>query len=241
MDLSDRQKQLLAAIIEEFMKTAQAVGSIDLAEDYEFDISPATIRNEMAELARIGYLYKSYSSSGRIPTTLAWRLYLQEFLDEEDLSVVDEVKVREKLFQNRNTTDRLIIEGVCALAEFSGYAGIALLDQVTYHSGLANLLNYKEFQNLETFQKFLYIIEQPSLLKKIFASAKSIEDIYIVIGEELSIETMQNFAVVFSKVRMHGGNFAYFSVFGPNRMNYGKVIPAIRSISDTIHEAAIGW
>ena len=73
MPLTKRQKAILAKIIREFMKEGEPIGSVMLSDKYDLGISPATLRSEMAKLAKEGYLYKVHSYSGRIPTTLGFR------------------------------------------------------------------------------------------------------------------------------------------------------------------------
>src|SRR3989442_3217181 len=74
--LSDRERQVLEAVIETYVQTAEPAGSRTIAKRYQLGLSPATIRNTMSDLEEKGYLYHPHTSAGRIPTDLAYRVYV---------------------------------------------------------------------------------------------------------------------------------------------------------------------
>ncbi len=83
--ISPRQAQLLRIIIEEYVKSAEAVGSENIVAKYSLGVSPATVRNEMAALTQEGYLEQPHTSAGRIPTALGFRYYLSDLMEELDI------------------------------------------------------------------------------------------------------------------------------------------------------------
>src|SRR5579872_218163 len=93
--MTDRQVTILLSIIQEFMDTAIPVGSLILSEKYKIKASPATIRNEMVELADMGYLEKTHFSAGRMPTSLGFRYYIDRLMEEEDVDYMDEIEMRQ--------------------------------------------------------------------------------------------------------------------------------------------------
>ena len=109
IELTPRQIQILRAIIEEFIETAQPVGSDTIDRKFNIGVSPATIRNEMVYLSKQDYLDKPHVSGGRIPTPKAFRLYINELMREEELSVADEVSAKEKIWESRNRLDYLML------------------------------------------------------------------------------------------------------------------------------------
>lgn len=96
-DLTQRQIEILKQIVKEYIDTANPVGSETLEKKYDVGVSPATIRNEMAAMVKKGYLAKPHTSAGRIPTSKAMRLYVNELMKEKDLSVAEEVEAKEKV------------------------------------------------------------------------------------------------------------------------------------------------
>lgn len=249
MNITDRQKKLMLAIIEEFTKSANPVGSEELKELYDFDFSPATIRNELADLAKEGLLYKEHSSSGRTPTTLAWRYYISDYMEEDNLDPMRELAIREKLFKHRFSIDRLVKETIDELGNFTRYLGIGIVQNMyksnynspIYLSGTANLLDYREYQNLESLKKVLHILENSSLLLDIFGKSKVENDVCTLIGEEIGLEAFAQSALVFQPIKLGSQEKLYICVLGPSRMNYSKVIPAVRVVVQNIKDATVAW
>lgn len=87
MELSDRKKKILQAIIDDYIVTAEPVGSSHILKSHNLGISSATVRNEMASLEENGYLEKPHTSAGRVPSYLAYRMYVDELMNEYRLSV----------------------------------------------------------------------------------------------------------------------------------------------------------
>ena len=81
MAVSERKKKILAAVVDEYIKTAEPVGSKAIAQNAGLGCSPATIRNELAELVSMGYLEQPHTSAGRIPSPKGYRLYVNELMD----------------------------------------------------------------------------------------------------------------------------------------------------------------
>ena len=108
MNLSDRQLTILKAIIEEYIDTAEAVGSETIERKYAIGVSPATIRNEMSWLTQQGFLKQPHTSAGRIPTATSLKLYVNELMKEKPLSVAEEVTTKEKVWDHRHDLDRLL-------------------------------------------------------------------------------------------------------------------------------------
>ena len=109
-DLTQRQIQILKSLIEEYIDTAEAVGSETLEKNHNLSASPATIRNEMVKLTDLGYLKKPHSSSGRVPTPSAMKLYVKQLMKEKELSVAEEVAVKEKVWDHREKLDSFMRE-----------------------------------------------------------------------------------------------------------------------------------
>ena len=81
--LVGRQKDIFEIVVEEFIKSAKPIGSEFLAENYDLEVSPATIRNDMAYLEEIGFLVKPHTSGGRVPTSRGWHFFLIELYEPE--------------------------------------------------------------------------------------------------------------------------------------------------------------
>ena len=98
-ELTPRQIQVLKCVVEEYTETAIPVGSDVLEKKYNVGVSPATIRNEMSALTKMGFLRQPHTSSGRVPSPKAIKLYVNQLMEEKKLSVAEEVQAREQVSQ----------------------------------------------------------------------------------------------------------------------------------------------
>jgi heat-inducible transcriptional repressor len=241
-NLTDRQKKLLKAIIQEFIETADAVASLHLSDKYNLPISSATIRNEMKSLSDAGMLRQMHTSSGRVPTTTGLRFFIEQLIEElGEIELLEQERVKQQIFAQRFSADGLIRESLKSLAKLSGNPTFALIGSDIYYAGLADMLEIPEFQELGKLQRILRILEDYSILLRIFNHNKSDRKVRILIGEEMGIAELADYAVVFAEIKVHGGAHGYLSVIGPNRMDYATVIPAVDYVSSIITQAVRGW
>src|SRR5881409_3033169 len=95
--LTDRERQVLGAVIETYVQTAEPAASRTIAKRLGLGLSPATIRNTMSDLEEKGYLYHPHTSAGRIPTDLAYRVYVDSLMRLQDVSASDSHQISEEL------------------------------------------------------------------------------------------------------------------------------------------------
>ena len=129
--LDDRKKKILQAIVEEYIETAEPVSSKDIVEKGEIDFSSATIRNDMAELEKIGLLDKTHTSSGRIPSVKGYRLYVDELLKEDNISLEEIKYIKEKLQIKADQIEDLTKIASNTLSEITHYTTVAIGPKVT--------------------------------------------------------------------------------------------------------------
>lgn len=236
IDLTARQVQILRVIIEEFIETAQPVGSDTIDRKYGIGVSPATIRNEMVYLTKQGYLSKGHSSAGRIPTPLAMKLYVNELMKERELSVADEVSAKEKIWKSRDQLGELLRETTRTLADKSHAVGIALTDdRHVYHAGYANLLNMPEFYDINVVRNVLSLIEEVALVEEMFDYGASESVIHLVFGSELGNKYLEPMGVIFTDIRA-GDLRCRVGVIGSRRFQYDHIIPMIKYMRGLIEE-----
>jgi heat-inducible transcriptional repressor len=236
INLIPRQIQILRAIIEEFIETAQPVGSDTIDRKYNIGVSPATIRNEMVYLTKQGYLDKLHVSGGRVPTPKALRLYVNELMREEELSVADEVGAKEKIWESRGQLSHLLKESTQALASCSRAIGLAMTDgSVLFHSGYANLLDMPEFFDIKVMKRVLMIIEQEQLMQEIFDRGESFDKIQIVYGKELGEKELESVGMMFISVNALGHQ-CRLGVLGSERFNYPYLVPMMKYFKSLIEQ-----
>ena len=103
--LTERQKKILSAVVKEYTETAIPAGSRVIVNKYSFNLSPATIRNEMVELDRQGYLYQPHVSAGRIPTDKGYRYFVDAIMEDRELTLEEQKKLQKELLKLKGLTD----------------------------------------------------------------------------------------------------------------------------------------
>lgn len=125
MDLTERKLKILQAVIADFVRTAEPVGSRTISKNYELG-SPATIRNEMSDLEEMGYLTHPHTSSGRVPSEKAYRLYVNEMMKKRELTAEQKKAISDRLYANVSELDTLIERAAHVLSEITNLTAFAL-------------------------------------------------------------------------------------------------------------------
>lgn len=121
MNLTDRKKKILKVVIEDYINSAEPVGSKAIAGQLDDSVSSATIRNELAELVSMGYLEQPHTSAGRIPSPKGYRLYVNELMDRQRLSMAETEKINRALQTKMEELDRLLSQAGRALSAYVSY------------------------------------------------------------------------------------------------------------------------
>lgn len=125
MDLSERKKKILRAVIDSYIETAEPVGSKTIADSAGLDISPATIRNEMSDLEEMGFLEQPHTSAGRIPSPRGYRLYVNELMESHRLTIEETRTINNALRLKMQELDRIISQAGQVLSQLTGYPAFA--------------------------------------------------------------------------------------------------------------------
>jgi len=241
MSLTDRQAQVLRTIIEEYTATAQPVGSVTLEKKYNLGISPATIRNEMAALTKSGFLQQPHTSAGRTPTPMALKYYVRELLKEEDMSVAEEVAVKEKVWDHRFEIEKFLREITKALADRTKTLAVSCTSKGNlYHAGHAYILDNPEFYDIDVAREVLSMIDEFNRIQTLFSKVTSNEPIHVLLGDDLDHEFFQNIGMVFTDFSA-GDLKGSLGIIGPSRLNYPSIIPTIRYFGELISEISKHW
>lgn len=242
MDLTERQTKILKAIIEEYIETAEPVGSETLDKKYSLEISPATIRNEMVKLSEMGYLRQPHTSAGRIPTSIGFKFYIDQLMEEKKLSVAEEVAAKEAIWDYRFEFDRLMREATRALAKQTRALALAATKGGDiYSAGYANILESPEFFDIDVTRSVLSLLDEAKRIRTIFEKSFGEEPIHVLFGEDFEQELLQSCGLVFSHFEAGPKRSGFIGVIGPCRLNYPYVIPTVRYFGDLISEIAKNW
>ena len=241
-ELTERQRNLLRAIVEKYIDTAEAVGSETIEKGFTLGVSPATIRNDMVKLTKLGFLKQPHTSAGRLPTSAALKFYINQLMNEKELPVKDEVYLKEQLWDYRYEFDKLIRQATRALAEQTRALALATTTEgQVYSSGMANILDMPEFYDIDLTKTVLSLLDRAEVLQQLFAQAAGEEDIHILLGDELDFDYLEPCGFVFSRFDAGKDHQGVIGVIGPCRLQYPTIIPTVRYLGNLLNQISKTW
>ena len=335
--LDNRKKKILQAIVEEYIETAEPVSSKALVEKHGIDYSSATIRNDMAELEKIGLIDKPHTSSGRVPSAQGYRYYVDELVNYNNINLQEIKYIQNRLEEKINQIEDLTKIATSTLSEITHYTSVGIgprasgqdieevkfvllgarllmaviltesgliketiikfdeditgeqVDTLTYlfnnklkgkpltqidkpmeeymHSEMSNILKvvkpvleqikkainedipvytegadksfeFPEFKSLDVAKNFVNILDtdKTKQMIDILNSEDSEDEINVYIGDESINEALKDFSVITFKRKEKGKDLGTIAIIGPTRMDYSKVISAMKYISKKLDE-----
>lgn len=224
--LDDRKKKVLQAIVEEYINTAEPVSSNALTNNEELQYSSATIRNEMADLEKSGYLEKTHTSSGRIPSEKGYRYYVDELLRDDNISIEEIKYISEKLETKVNEIEELTKIATSTLSEITHYTTVAI--------GPGN--------DTQTIEEIKFVkLGQRMLMAVILTNSGMVKETIIKFDEDISDKQVETINYMFNK-KLKGQPLEIIDVplekYLINEMKYSvKVIkPIIEQIKKVLKE-----
>ncbi len=220
--LNKRQLKILSAVVEEYTKTALPVGSSVLSREYDFEVSSATLRNDMVKLEKKGFLYQPHTSAGRIPTDTGYRYFVEEVMTDRELSKEEQISLQKELLQLRAQNTRLTRTTAKLLSTVSGYVALSGVPSKGDFSefGLKSLMegDVADLDDLCRLTEALDYIDErcDGLLAEL-----SDGETKIFIGKDNPISNSQNYSMVVSKYE-HAGEEGIVALIGPKNMEYEK-------------------
>lgn len=139
MDLSERKKNILKAVISENIKTAEPVSSSELQKSYMNGVSSATIRNELAALEEMGYLVQPHTSSGRVPTLQGFKKYIEDLMPEQKLGKAESDKIRAEIRGRMDNISEIVEKTAEVISNASNYASVVSM-------GISNLATIEKLR-----------------------------------------------------------------------------------------------
>lgn len=220
--MESRYDKLLKAIIEQHIKTAKPVGSKALAEDSGFDLSSATIRNEMADLEEQGLIVQPYTSAGRVPTASGYRYYLDNLLSVETLQH-KELNELEKAYQED------IRQMIKILSDKTNLAVILSRESNDiYITGLFNLFSQPEFEDYKMVLSMGQVVD--SLERAMSSMFHKIDKPQVLLGAENPWS--EHCSVVIAPLDTPSKSLLAF--LGPLRMNYNQALGLMDSVTKIV-------
>ena len=176
LELSERKKKILRAVIELYVQNAEPVGSKAVAQWAGLDVSSATIRNDMADLEDQGYLEQHHTSAGRIPSPKGYRLYVNELMDDYKLSIQETDRLNEALNLKMQALDRVIDEAGRVVAKLTQYPAFAI-------TAPPERVTIRRFD--------LLLVEETAFIAVVMTDANTVQNKLLRLDRELSESQLQ--------------------------------------------------
>lgn len=230
--MSDRQAKLLATIVEQYAEVASPVGSVLLAK--LFNVSSATIRNDMVELERLGYIAQPHTSAGRIPTDKGYRFYVNNLNESsQNEKPVDTRNSRAIATRVSNSGEpaQAIKGAVDSLVQLTHNLGLATIGNQLYISGYSNLFGQPEFLDPLHSREVATLLDN---LEPWLREAAPNEALNVYIGKENPIGRSAGVSLIISRYRSPYSDSSYIGVLGPTRQSYRTVMELVEQTGKTL-------
>ncbi len=233
--MTDRQEKILKSIVEEYAEVASPVGSQLLAKI--FSVSSATIRSEMAELEKQGFITQPHTSAGRIPTDKGYRYYVNNSLEEKPEKNTGAERALTARIGDGGVPDRAIRNTVDTLVELTQNLGLATIGKQLYMSGLSNLFGQPEFMYPGQVQEVARLLDN---MEPWLREAAPNEPLSVYIGHENPIGRNSGCSLIISRFSSPYSDKSFIGVLGPTRQSYKEVMSLVknagRMLEDSLHE-----
>lgn len=232
--MTERQQNILSAIVEQYAEVASPVGSSLLAK--AFNVSSATIRAEMAELERMGFIMQPHTSSGRVPTDKGYRFYVNNLTTNSGLASLSERRGERALsarVQSAGAPEHVIRNAVDTLVELTHNLGLATIGSQLYISGLSNLFGQPEFAGGLNVQQVAQLLDN---LEPWLREAAPNEPLSVYIGQENPIGRSAGCTLIISRFRSPFSDRSYIGTLGPTRQSYRDVMTLVSRAGRELEE-----
>lgn len=251
--LTQRQRSILQGVVVSHIETAEPVGSRLLKGHYGLDCSAATVRHEMGFLEDKGYLTHSHTSSGRLPTDLGYRYYVDHTPDEP---MISEERLSQWTEELRETADE-DLEGCMhrtsnLLSALSDEVGLLVIrdpwarnpeqerhKKLVVH-GTVRILEKPEFRDRGKIRELFEAIEEEIELREWISQRTKDEGVCILIGRENEPQVLWDCAIVSAPYFKQGKRAGSVAVMGPKRMYYTRMRPLVHQMAEMLESVLSG-
>src|SRR3989338_1714137 len=338
IDIEQRRKNVLSAIVESYIESAAPIGSRVISQRFRWSMSPATIRNVMADLEEVGLIMHPHTSAGRVPTDKGYRVYVDSLMEPKHLTKEEESIINKLLMRKDEDFDFLMQRVSKAISMITNVAGIVLtprlkrsvfkhiefilldearvlgvlmtgsglvknamfgleedisrselariseflnqelegmflgdikdhltrrliehrdsfytflkkamlivtapnllrLDDHVYFDGATTMMLQPEFSDVSKVRLFLKVFEEKKDLMDLFNEDMEREGVKVHIGKENSCKYIQEYTVITCNYKIKDKTIGALGAIGPTRLEYGKVISAVKYLSDMLGKA----
>jgi transcriptional regulator of heat shock response len=235
-DIQQRKDRILAIVIGRYIKTVSPVGSQYITQEHDLDVSPATVRNILADLEEEGYLTHPHTSAGRMPTQQGYRYYVDHLMNEIQLLEEEKKKISHEYKRHVDQLEDLMEKTSQMVSDLTHYTTIVSLDEGDGRKiickGTNYVVGYPESTDILKIQAILKILEEKERIMEIINRTLQ-EKIKIYIGHEMALKDMESCSLAISPFEKDGVK-GRIAVLGPTRMQYDRVVSTLEYISQIL-------
>lgn len=229
-ELTQRQCRILAAIVKENSDTGAPVASGELTAKYQLGVSPATIRNEMAVLEELGYIYQPHTSAGRVPTDKGFRFFVNQLMEKVKLSIKEQELLKREMLKLQMAHVEMGRRLAKLLSEHSQQASFTVFPEQVSTVGLSNILDNPALpaEDAKEIAQFFDDIDQ--------YAERMIQDYSekgpaAFIGKELKLSKKSDYSMIVSGLTLPSGERGVIGLLGPKSMKYEKNLSLLEYIN----------
>ncbi|MBR5155235.1 MAG: heat-inducible transcription repressor HrcA [Clostridia bacterium] len=225
MALDDRKKLIMQAIVEDYINTAEPVGSRSISKKPELNLSAATIRNEMGDLEEMGLLVQPHTSAGRVPSTSGYRLYVDSLMEKYEMTAAEIAEIKQAACKKTQELEKIVRDVAAAFSSLSGLPVIGMLPGT--ETGVVKNIKVVKIDNDKAM---LIVSDKSGIIKNKLLNLH--QDISDEFADQLSEILNQNLAgLTISKINL-ANIMEVQSVIGKN-------FEILASVMELVHEAVM--
>lgn len=238
-ELSQRQAKILAAIVKLNCEIGVPVASRDLVEKYDFGLSSATIRNEMAALEKMGYIRQPHTSAGRVPTDEGFRYFVNQLMDRVKLTMREQESLRSEIIKLQAVNAEIGRRLAKVLASHTAQASFAVFPEEISTVGLANILDNQNLpaEDAKEIAEFFDNIDEYAAE---MLTEYSEQQPKTFIGKEFKLAKHSDYSLIVSGLQLPSGKRGVIGLIGPKAMEYQKNISLMEYITKLIGGGGAG-
>lgn len=232
-DSYQRKDMVLGIVVDEYIRSVNPVSSTFIVQEYHLDLSPATIRNILAELEEQGYLTHPHTSAGRVPTQRGYRYYVDHLMHEIQLLEEEKEQIKREYHRSVLELEALLEKTSQVISDITHYTSIISVDGAPdkiFCRGTSLVVSYPEFQEITKIGHILQALEEKERILEV-VNRDLEKKIQIYIGHETACSAIDGCSLAVTRYQKENGPSGRLALLGPTRMDYEKVVSTLEYVS----------
>lgn len=233
-DSHERKDMVLGIVVDQYIRTINPVSSAFIVQEYHLDLSPATVRNILAELEEQGYLTHPHTSAGRVPTQMGYRYYVDHLMHEIQLLEEEKERIKSEYQQSVLELEVFLEKTSQVISDITHYTSIISVDGVPdkiFCRGTSLVVSHPEFQEIAKIRYILQALEEKERILEV-VNRNLEKKIQIYIGHETACSAIEGCSLAVARYQKENGPSGRLALLGPTRMDYEKVVSTLDYVSE---------